>query len=191
MNVIGLTGVAGSGKDTAAQVLIALGYTRVAFADPLREMLYALNPIITIDDTYEGDPELRVREIVDQVGWDGAKRHYSEIRELLQRLGTEAGRNILGGNIWIDVAARRATKIEGPIVFTDVRFDNEADAIYSLGGKVVEIVRPGYGPVNGHASDAGVSREFIDFTIENNATIDDLHRKVEDLAISLEEGTNE
>jgi dephospho-CoA kinase len=58
-NLVGLTGYARSGKDTAAQVLINDGFNRVAFADPMKNMLYALNPIVVECS------ELRVREIVD------------------------------------------------------------------------------------------------------------------------------
>src|SRR4051794_16838163 len=84
-NLVGLTGYARSGKDTAAQVLINKGFNRVAFADPMKNMLYALNPIVVECS------ELRLREIVDRDGWEGAKR-LSEVRELLQRVGTDAGR---------------------------------------------------------------------------------------------------
>src|SRR5690606_2560032 len=44
---IGLMGYARSGKDTAGAMLHAdLGYRRVSFADPVREMALALDPII-------------------------------------------------------------------------------------------------------------------------------------------------
>ena len=44
-NVIGLTGYAGSGKDTLANILVEeYGFTRIAFADKTKEFLYDLNP---------------------------------------------------------------------------------------------------------------------------------------------------
>ena len=36
MQVIGLCGAARSGKDTAADGLVAVGWRRLAFADPMR-----------------------------------------------------------------------------------------------------------------------------------------------------------
>ena len=42
-NLIALTGLAGSGKTTAADYLVkAHGFTRIKFADPLKSMLYTL-----------------------------------------------------------------------------------------------------------------------------------------------------
>ena len=45
--IIGLTGYARSGKDTVAQILVdKFGFTRVAFADPIRDFCYQVNPIV-------------------------------------------------------------------------------------------------------------------------------------------------
>ena len=47
MVVIGLSGYASSGKDTVAQFLIEEhGFEKIAFADPIRNMLLAMNPIV-------------------------------------------------------------------------------------------------------------------------------------------------
>jgi hypothetical protein len=57
----------------------------------------------------------------------------------------------------------------GGVVASDVRFDNEAQAIRSLGGVVVELVAPWAKPpsdgIAGHASDAGISPELVDLRI--------------------------
>ena len=50
--LIGLTGVAQSGKDTAAKVLIKKhGFRRIGFADKVRDCLLALNPLVYIPST--------------------------------------------------------------------------------------------------------------------------------------------
>ena len=47
--IIGLSGYAQSGKDTVAKVLIEeYGFTRIAFADKIREFLYDLNPQVKV-----------------------------------------------------------------------------------------------------------------------------------------------
>jgi dephospho-CoA kinase len=47
MTVIGLTGYAQTGKDTVGEILVRdHGFKRVAFADAVRECVYALNPLI-------------------------------------------------------------------------------------------------------------------------------------------------
>ena len=49
MEIIGLSGFARSGKDEAAKVLVEeFGFKRVGFADKLREVLYALNPLVEV-----------------------------------------------------------------------------------------------------------------------------------------------
>lgn len=185
--VIGLTGFASAGKDEAAKALVArLGFTRIAFADPLREMLYALNPVVVFEGGYYGTTLFpgggmdfwansgdRVQDLVNAYGWEDAKK-VPEVRTLLQRLGTEAGRNILGDNIWVETALKEAARFPA-VVFTDVRFPNEARAVRRLGGKVIRVVRPGVSAVNNHISDAGQAEIEVDYVLHNDGTVEDLH----------------
>lgn len=176
ITIVGLMGYAGSGKDAAAQALVEDGWRRDAFADRMRAMLYALNPIVFVDQFggYE-----RLRALVGFDGWDRVKRDVPEVRELLQRLGTEAGREILGENVWVDAlmnAWERA--VCARTVVTDVRFPNEYRAIREAGGLLVRIERPGVEAVNGHASEHAL-RDFVpDVVIENGGTLADLHASI-------------
>src|SRR6478609_11250458 len=161
MEIIGLSGFARSGKDEAARVLVEeYGFVRVAFADKLREVLYALNPIVDMgfDDFLELQP-VYVQEVIDAYGWDGYKEteYGTEIRRLLQRLGTEAGRQTLWDTIWIDAALD--TVSANKVVVTDARFYNEFDAVRERGGVIWRIERDGVGPANSHASEM----EAIDY----------------------------
>lgn len=183
LKLIGLTGFAGAGKDEVAKILVAeYGYTRVAFADPLREMLYALNPVIAQCDSDCAcwNHDMRVQNVVDAVGWDTAKREYTEIRQLLQRLGTEAGRNVLGQNVWVNLGMSRAAEHELAVI-TDVRFLNEARAIWNNGGAVWRVVRPGTGAVNGHASESELVAYGMDRLVHNDGSLDDLASTVRTL----------
>lgn len=141
----------------------------------MRAALYALNPIVgfrALSGSY-----VDVHELVNKFGWDQAKRDYPEIRELLQRLGTEVGREIFGQNFWVEQALMEAGKHKR-VIFTDCRFVNEADAIQLLGGKVIRITRPGVVPVNGHVSDKGLPSTLIDCEIVNDGTLEELASKV-------------
>ena len=195
--LIGLSGPARCGKDSIANVLITHhGYRRVAFADKLREGLYALNPWVSpkyvvdpkkprerefeIKDAFEAFPVGRweLREVVDRVGWEMAKE-LPEVRGLLQRLGTEVGRMLWGEDAWIVAAFPQGVDWRENVVVTDVRFDNEAQFVRGSGGVIVHVSRPGVGPVNGHVSDAGIRREYYDYEVENDGTLGDLRGKVE------------
>ncbi len=168
--IIGLSGYAQAGKDTVASALVnEFGYERAAFADPLRQVLYALNPIVfcLFDENY------RVQDLVDGMGWDKAKTEHPEIRALLQRLGTEGGRNILGENVWVDAAMRKLDP-EKRYAFTDVRFPNEFHAVLEAGdgNEMWRIVRQDHGPVNDHPSETALDTDFrignFDQVIDNN-----------------------
>jgi deoxynucleotide monophosphate kinase-like protein len=176
--LIGLLGYAQSGKDSAAQTLVEEGFTRFAFADVMRDMLYALNPIvIPVDPDWGSDSSRRVRDLVEERGWDNAKTDVAEIRQLMQRLGTEAGRNILGENIWVDTTMAKARGYEN-VVITDVRFPNEANAITTAGGELWRIVRPGIGPVNNHPSETALDGYATRIDLENDGDLLQLHGRV-------------
>lgn len=190
MKLIGLAGYAGSGKDTVAKMLIDdYGYTKVSFAGPLYEALYRLNPIIDAwnEDKYAGghvDIET-VQQAVDRDGWEQTKREVPEVRRLLQALGTEVGREMFGQDFWVNQALQTARKLQR-VVITDVRFDNEIEAVLAEGGKVYRVVRPGYGPVNAHVSDNALNDEDPRYTavLLNDGTVSDLYRQVVSVVLS-------
>ena len=72
------------------------------------------------------------------------------------------------------------------ILHADVRFDNEAEFIKSLGGKIIEIVRPNAATTkhSDHVTEKGISTPLIDAVIRNNGTIEQYQEKVI-LAVSL------
>jgi len=187
--ILGFTGYAQSGKDTAAGFLVARGWRRLAFADILRDSLYNLNPIIVLRDeptrllhrlrlicgprrtAARSAPDFRVRDIVDLIGWDRAKVEYPEIRQLLQRLGTEVGRELYGENFWVERVMSQINRGE-QVVITDVRFPNEEQAVHSAGGRVFRIVRTGVSAANGHASELEIDRLSVDGVIPNMDGLD-------------------
>lgn len=184
--IIGLSGYAGSGKDTAAAALLEDGWTRVSFADKLREFAYALDPYVAMEAAGQHDTHtrfVRLRALVDEVGWDRAKNENPDVRALLQRLGTDCGRELLGENVWVD--AVMSALPDSNVVVTDTRFPNEAAAIKGLGGRVVRITRPGVGAVNGHKSDSALDGHPFDATLVNDADVLTLHKRMRRLAHGL------
>lgn len=180
--LVGLCGFAQSGKDTAASYLVdKFDWTRVAFADALRDVLYALNPSITgLACDYGQDKEgvYRVQGIVDNYGWDWAKTNIGEIRTLLQRLGTEAGRQTIDENLWVGMGEDKIERAGGPVVVTDCRFPNEIALIRRRKGLLIWVEREGVGAVNSHASEHSVSKADCDLVLTNNGTIDDLYESL-------------
>lgn len=153
-DLVGFAGLARSGKDTAAGVLVEHGWTRLAFADEIKAMALDLDPIV---DEWGGP--IRLSTVVAKHGWENAK-NLPEIRRTLQRLGTECVR-ARDPEFWVRVAMARALQSDTPVVFTDVRFANEAAAIQAAGGHVVHIIRDN-GPTLDELA-AGHASECIDF----------------------------
>ena len=168
--IIGLSGYARSGKDTVANILVSQGFTRVAFADAIRESLFILNPLV-------GD-SLRLQECIwMNGGWEGAKI-LPEVRTLLQVFGTDVGRKLLGENVWVDVLFSSLNPDKNYVV-SDVRFENECEAILSRGGEMWRINRADVGPVNGHISDSALdSYKDFAYTINNSDSLTVLNLKV-------------
>jgi hypothetical protein len=172
--IIGLTGYAQSGKDTVAKILVdQYGYTRVAFADKIRDFLYETNPMY---DSIAGEP-LFVKARVDRDGWEKAKQS-PQIRRLLQNSGV-AARKVFGESFWVDQVLNNLDPADN-IVITDVRFINEADSIKLLcritnqEGQIWRIKRPGIDAVNGHVSEHEMDKYKVDQIFTNNGTLDDL-----------------
>jgi hypothetical protein len=165
--IIGLTGYAQSGKDSIANILVEnYGYQRVAFADPIRKLLYEMNPTVK-------DGGYRLQGVVDGYGWEVAKTAFPEVRTLLQTLGVGA-RKTFGDMFWVQQALRQV-HFEGNFVITDVRYPNEAKAIRKYdGSQIWRIKRTGINPVNTHASETAMDGEKVDQIFLNNGTLDDL-----------------
>lgn len=192
MEIIGLSGYARSGKDEAASVLVnEYGFTRVAFADKLREVLYALNPIVSYqgyvnwqDEGYAGFETVYLQDVIDTYTWDNYKgtEYAQEIRRLLQRLGTEAGRQAMWDSIWID-AAFAGLPDDAKVVVTDARFVNEADAIAARGGTMWRISRAGVGPAESadgtiHSSETSLDTYNFDVVLFNDSSLETYYENV-------------
>ncbi len=174
--LIGLCGLARSGKDTCAAFLTELGYQKYAFADELRSSLYELNPIIS--------GEIRLKDAVYAHGWDGAKQEFPEVRRLMQVYGTEVVRRRYGESFWVDILFSRIDYLDRAVI-TDVRMVNEVETVKAKGGVIVWIDRPGLTRM-AHASEQLDFEAHADHRIVNDGSIDEFKSKVISYARELE-----
>jgi len=170
VRIVGLTGAAGSGKSTAAAYLEREhGYKRMRFAAPLKDALRRILRGALLDDhTIERMIEGDLKEVPQAVLLGKTPRH------AMQTLGTEWGRNCIGGLFWVNLMrhAIGALPAGTRVVVEDVRFENEAAMIRSLGGKVIRMEGRG-GIAGSHQSEAGVDP---DMTCYNGGLLIETHR---------------
>lgn len=169
ITVIGLTGRARVGKDTTARFITSVrGGYQYSFADPLRSMLKA-GFGIDMNDPYWQD---RKEQIIPAIG--------KSPREMMQTLGTEWGRNMVSEDVWLTLAKQKLLSSGPGMVIADVRFDNEAEWVRAVGGRIIHVQRDQAERVKQHASEVGVAQLPGDGLILNNGTLEDLQDAVKD-----------
>lgn len=140
MAIIGLCGLIGSGKGTAADILVErFGFEKVSFADSLKDcvsVIFGWQRLLLEGDTKESR---EFRETVDPF-WTKKMGQDITPRLILQRIGTEAMRQVIHDNIWIDSLEKKIRK-DRDYVIPDVRFPNEIAFIRRMNGSVIHIQR--------------------------------------------------
>jgi len=170
-NIIGITGKAGSGKDTLANYLIDQGYIKLSFGSAVKDIV----SIITgwPRDFVEGtNKDRHLRETLKHPDYN------KTCRELMQYIGTDLFRNQLDDNIWVNIIKNKikTDNENNKFVISDVRFDNEAQMIKSIGGCIIHINRNDQ-IVSNHISENGISLNY-DHCIDNNGSINDLYNNI-------------
>ena len=139
--IIGICGLIGHGKDTAAGFLIEEGFERVSFAGVLKDAcanIFGWDRILLEGNTPEG----RVwRETVDE--WWANRLNIPDFtpRLALQQVGTDALRTHFHPDIWVAACERQIVNSEKNVVISDCRFFNELQAIKNLGGTTAVVWR--------------------------------------------------
>lgn len=182
MHLIGIHGPAEVGKDSVGRYLCREhGYIRQAFADPVKRTAQQMFRL-TDDETWKDELKQQVNEF-----WGITHR------EMFQKVGTEAGREIFGEDLWIRnwLKFYEEHKDVTNIVVTDVRFDNEADIIRELGGVVwhVSSSRPTAlsRQAQQHASEKGIKFKPGDFRVANDSSFAALYAKIDQLLGCLQD----
>ena len=140
--IIGICGLIGSGKGTVADFLVEQrGFTKISFADKLKD---GVASVFGWDrEMLEGNTEdsRAWREKVDPY-WSTETGHPITPRLVLQLFGTDCMRNGFFDGIWVSLVKKQL--LENPdsnFVIPDVRFENEANMIRSIGGKLWRVKR--------------------------------------------------
>lgn len=178
--IIAFTGRAGSGKDTAAAMLLELidarygeHAIRLAFADPIRACIRLM--VAAGERHYLTDRALKEQPI-PSLG--------CSYRELAQTLG-DWGRS-RHPDYWVRILANSVATWDSHIaVITDVRYPNEAEWIAANDGVLIHINRPGIDGVREHSSETHVDQLGATFTIHNLGTLAELQLAVEHTAARI------
>jgi hypothetical protein len=175
--IIGLTGKKSSGKDTIANYLVSKhGFIKLSFGEAVKDIVH----IITgwDRDLIEGSTEeSRIfRETIKH------KMYNKTCRELMQIVGTDLFRNHFDENIWINIVINKINKINSYVI-SDVRFDNEANAIKNEGGILIKINRTRTSSSSSfnsdlHISESGISIP-IDFEILNDGISNNYMKEID------------
>lgn len=174
--LIGLTGLRGSGKSTAAQrLLVTHGFALVKFAGPLKDMLRVIG---LTDEHLDG----ALKEVPTDLLLGKTPRH------AMQTLGTEWGRDCIGRTLWRDAAARRIDNyLAGGIsvIIDDLRFHNELAAIHDRGGISIRIDRS-FAAANDdlHPSEVEIPDLAVTHSVENDGTVEHLWCQIDRLVES-------
>ena len=202
MKIIGFTGKAGSGKATRATELERLGWRRMSFADPIRAMLQAwLNISVEAGGTEAAADLQDAKQYAELKELPMAMWGEKTLRQMMQLLGTEFGRDKVDPDTWVKTMRLRIASLEHGhgksrkadelrIVIDDVRFENEAEMIRSLGGTVIRLVGP-EGPatgIEGHRSEKGLPDSLVDYTVRWGLNFDttELGREIVEMLGQLE-----
>lgn len=178
--LIGLTGKAGSGKDSVKEALLARiqNSDAYSFATPLKQSVSKL-----FGWTQEQIEDREFKEAVDPK-WGFTPRR------AMQLFGTEFGR-ALKESLWLDFATIRFNENREAgysTIISDVRFENEATWVRDNGGTLIHVI-----PVNkptpdvvAHASEGGVARHPYDIVVYNDFSLGaDYPKQLADLVIEL------
>lgn len=161
MRLIGIAGPARAGKDMLCSYMLDNLdgiWLRSSFADPLKEMLRAIG-VDCSDDA----------KAVVSDDYGVTPRH------MMQTLGTEWGRNLIDGDIWVKAFARlNAGKC---VIVPDIRFENEA-ALVREHGVLIHLV--GRGGIKGnHVSEKPINFKEGDIVIDNSRDLAWLYSQVD------------
>jgi hypothetical protein len=184
--LIAVLGRKSSGKDTFANVLTnEFDFIRYAFADPLKKGIQAFfnlsnEQLYDVKLKEEIDPRWGVspRTLFQVIGTDIFQ---FSIKKFIPNLKGESRNHwvILFKEWYLENLSKNPNF---KVIISDARFQHEIEEIKNLGGKVVKIIRI-MGEVNNdmHQSENeidSIPEKFIDFSIENNGTINEFNNKI-------------
>ena len=187
--IISISGRIGSGKDTVANIIEQVSPSNnwqiKKFAGKLKDIAELLTGIPKI---HFEDQEFKKTSMAPE--WN------MTYRDFLQRIGTEAMRNGLHENVWVNAlfSDYKATTIavgsnefditEKDVLpnwlITDTRFPNELEAVKQHNGITIKVIRDSGNTVGTlHSSETALDHYTNwDYVINNNGSIEDLKAQI-------------
>ena len=183
-DIVGVSGPIGAGKDTVVDSIIWHGFVRMSFADPLRltgSLVYGI-PL-----RYFNDRELKEiplpnspmspRRVLQIIGTDVVREIHKTIWIKRTLLRMASAMHDLGGfskNVPQRISAANGIRV----AIADVRFQNEADLVRDMGGRIVKVHRPDLDRDKlakngaGHASEGAISDAPSDIRLLNQGPME-------------------
>ena len=196
--IIGIVGLIGAGKDTVADYLVNIHeFRRESFAGTLKDAVAAVFGWDRVMLEGRTRASRAWREQPD-TWWTARLGREITPRWVLQHWGTEVCRRGFHDDIWIASLENKLRNTMDNVVISDCRFPNEITAIRQAGGAVIRVMR-GEDPdwfvaakrhfAHGcdlpadmpHASEWAWAGTRFDAVIDNNGSMDDLYKHVNDL----------
>jgi len=177
MAIISISGKIGSGKDTIADIIMQ--YTPYhrwevkKFAGKLKDIAEILTGVPKIN--FE-DQEFKQQDMGPEWGMT--------YRDLLQKLGTEAMRNGLHKNVWVNALFADFNIDEDEQVsywiITDSRFPDELEAVKKHNGITIKVIRDSGNTIGTtHTSETALDNYTEwDYVIDNTGTLEELKTRV-------------
>jgi hypothetical protein len=222
--IIGINGYAGSGKDTVGSII---QYLKTNIPDTVISLEDVLEFPLTHQQWLEQQSGWKIKKWAGKLkviasiltGIPAEKFEDQEfkkkqlgsewnmtVRDFLQKLGTDAIRDGLHGNAWVNaliadyepISDKSYVLEDGTLfdlrtlpghplypnwIITDTRFPNEAQAIKDVGGIVIRVDRPGVKPINNHPSEVGLDNWDFDYKIANVSDLKALAGTVETILL--------
>jgi hypothetical protein len=184
--IIGLSGYAKSGKDTVAEIIREIQPEKWEIKKFSGKLKQIASILLGMPEHLFENQDFK-SEMLGEEWWKnyGDFYHQTTVRDFLQLLGTDAIRNGLHTNAWVNalMADYKPRKMDqynpSNWIVTDVRFPNEAEAIKDRGGVIIRIDRPGVEPVNAHPSEIALDNWDFDYKIANVSDLVSLKQTVE------------
>jgi hypothetical protein len=205
-NLIGIHGRIGSGKDTVGNIILFLlhkehlkatdlqfdpniDYSYGSHGFQIRKMAGKLKQIASIltGISAENFESQEFKKMQMHSCWG------MTYREFLQKIGTDAMRNGLHEDTWLNafwvdykppmnVTYKVSDYSKYPKwIITDIRFENEYNSVKEREGLMIKVERPGI-ETQSHASETGLDHiTDWDWVIQNDGTIEDLISMVKDI----------
>lgn len=198
--IISVSGKIGSGKDTIAKLYQEMypenNWVIKKWAGKLKDVAEIISGIPK--EKFEDQEFKKTYMGIEWATWHPNidRPEYMTVRDFLQILGTEALRDGLHKNTWVNAlladykAYNVSTDEDGNVTYqmpqwiiTDTRFPNELAAVKEKGGITIKVVRDNTTDIGAmHSSETALDHVTDwDYVIDNNGSLEDLKQQLSEI----------